>query len=44
MVKTRGGMQKMFYLRLHEFRMALVDLHLLEFVLPVIRVEQAAGL
>lgn len=26
------------YLSLHEFRMALVDLHLLELILPVVRV------
>ena len=38
-----GSMQR-HYLSLHEFRMALVDLHLLEFILPVIRVQQAAGL
>lgn len=35
---------KIFYLSLHEFRMALVDLHLLELILPLIRVQQAAGL
>lgn len=38
-----GSMQR-HYLSLHEFRMALVDLHLLELILPVVRVQQAAGL
>lgn len=32
------------YLALHELRVALVDLHLLELILPVVRVQQAAGL
>lgn len=35
---------EIFYLGLHEFRMALVDLHLLELILPVITVQQATGL
>lgn len=39
-----GGRAETFYLSLHEFRMALVDLHLLELILPVVRVQQAAGL
>lgn len=43
-VRAYGGMQETFYLRFHELRMALVDLHLLEFILPVVRVQQAAGL
>lgn len=33
-----------FYLGLHELRVALVDVHLLELVLSVVRVQQAAGL
>lgn len=33
-----GSMQR-HYLSLHEFRMALVDFHLLELILPVIRVQ-----
>lgn len=32
-----GGMQTL-YLSFHEFRMALVDVHLLELILPVVRV------
>lgn len=33
-----------FYLGLHELRVALIDVHLLELVLSVVRVQQAAGL
>lgn len=39
-----GDRAETLYLGLHEFRMALVGLRMLELVLPVVRVQQAAGL